>query len=155
MRQNESFTTGLDKVWNQVADPLQQVTAMRAGPFSGEASVAGSQKTEPRKARIKGYFNVGAGLEIVGKGGKDIFSGGVGSPISTTTRLWYLENPILAAYHLPMSNSASLIIQAAPYFGSALEGQFKDDQGTQKVTFGKQGDFTRGDYGIQVHVGYS
>ena len=91
----------------------------------------------------------------MGKGGKDIFSGGVGSPISTTTRLWYLENPILAAYHLPMSNSASLIIQAAPYFGSALEGQFKDDQGTQKVTFGKQGDFTRGDYGIQVHVGYS
>jgi hypothetical protein len=85
MRQKESFATGLDKVWNQVADPLQQVTAMRAGPFSGEASVAGSQKTEPSKARIKGYFNVGAGLEFVGKGGKDIFSGGVGSLVSTAT----------------------------------------------------------------------
>ncbi|MDE3212348.1 MAG: PorT family protein [Bacteroidota bacterium] len=155
MRQNEEFTPGRDRVWNRVVDPLQEMTAMQSGPSDQSLTRVPMEKADKGKTAPAGYFNVGVGLEIVGKGAKDIFSGGVGAPSTTTIRLWYLEVPILAAYHLPLASGASLVFQAGPYLGYALGGHYKDDQGTQKITFGKQGDYTRGDFGIQVHAGYT
>jgi Outer membrane protein beta-barrel domain len=135
-------------------DPLNEIAGIYSGPnISNDLSeLKRPLYTQPK---TQGSFDISINLEFAGKGGKDAFTDMTGNISVTTTRITYLEIPILACYTLNLKRNTSIYGALGPYFGYALGGHFKDEQGTQKVTFGKNGDFTRGDAGIQLHVGYN
>ncbi len=90
------------------------------------------------------------GLSYVGKGAKE-----KDGTATTTTHLNYLEVPILATYYARIGKTQNALhVGAGPWIAYAINGKFKTTgQNTVDVKFGKNGDFTRMDYGAGFRAG--
>lgn len=121
-------------------------------------------------------FSIQPGLTFSGKGVKNtIHSTGINVysiGVKAATRLWYLEVPVNALFRIP-AGDGNLFLGGGPYFGYAIGGKNKvngriggvgpadkpidemlDISSSEDIKFGKDGDFKRGDFGINFLAGY-
>lgn len=113
-------------------------------------------------------FSVQSGLTFLGKGVKATESTRhitLSSDLKFTDRLWYLEVPVNALFKIPAGNG-NIFLGGGPYFGYAISGKSKvegvefSEEKTYTVAisedakFGKDGDFKRGDFGVNFLAGY-
>ena len=104
----------------------------------------------PPKGTTKRSLMLSEGLEYIGKGGKE-----KAGTATTTTRLNYLEVPILLNYYGRIGNSKNAYhVGLGPWVAYALSGKFKSTgQSAVAINFGSSGDFTRADYGAGFKAG--
>jgi hypothetical protein len=90
------------------------------------------------------------GVGFVGKGAKEKYG-----TSKTITHLNYIEVPVLATYYTRIGKTQNAFhAGAGPWVAYALGGKFKTTgQNDVKITFGKNGDFTRMDYGLGLRSG--
>jgi Outer membrane protein beta-barrel domain len=102
------------------------------------------------------HFGFGIGFFMVEKGGKDKYDFGSGNSGTDIYHITYAEIPLLARYQFFTSSGGKVYLQVGPYYAIALSGKGSyAGLGTQKLKFGnRNGDFRRGDAGLQPGIGY-
>ncbi|SOD15194.1 porin family protein [Pedobacter xixiisoli] len=102
---------------------------------------------------ISKMFSVQPGLTLIGKGTKIDES----ENLSTTLSNMYLELPVNLLANFPVG-SGKVFVGAGPYYSMALSGKYKftgaGETVKEDVKFGSDGDFKRGDFGLNFLGGY-
>ncbi|HVZ98129.1 MAG TPA: porin family protein [Chitinophagaceae bacterium] len=90
------------------------------------------------------------GLSYVGKGARE-----KDETATTTTHLNYIEVPVIATYYARIGKTQNAFhLGVGPWIAYALNGKFKTTgQNSVAIKFGKNGDFTRMDYGAGFRAG--
>jgi hypothetical protein len=113
--------------------------------------------------KFSDYFSIRPSLIYQGKGGK--VSGSDTYLVTNIYNLHYFEIPLDFIGHLPLGDGgANIFLGVGPFISLGLSGNSKTDvnststltdiESTQKIKFGKNGDFKSLDYGATSVLGF-
>ena len=105
---------------------------------------------------VSDIFSVQPGLTLIGKGTKLEETDGT-ETVAVRISNMYLELPVNLMANFAVG-PGKIFIGAGPYYSMALSGKYKVSMGgaseEEDVTFGSDGEFKRGDFGLNFLAGY-
>jgi hypothetical protein len=116
--------------------------------------------------RFSDYLSVRPGIFYSGKGGDIQYIqstitgfGSIDQTVEQNLTLNYLEIPVNIIGHIPLNDNFNILVGAGPYIAMGLNGKVTTSSGsfaseTDKVSFGKNGDFKSTDFGAATMLGF-